>query len=56
VLFGELMFLVAGRFGPVGPPRTAREFERGLLPPAERKDCWWPTGKLSAGERWPAGR
>ena len=40
-LFGELMFLVAGRFARVEPRRTAREFVLGLLSPAERKNCWW---------------
>ena len=41
VLFDELMFLVAGRFGRVEPRRTAREFVLGLLSPVERKNCWW---------------
>jgi SRSO17 transposase len=41
VLFDELMFLVAGRFGRAEPRRTAREFVAGLLSPAERKNCWW---------------
>jgi SRSO17 transposase len=40
-LFGELMFLVAGRFARVEPRRTAREFVLGLLSPVERKNCWW---------------
>jgi SRSO17 transposase len=40
-LFGELMFLVAGRFARVEPRRTAREFVLGLLSAAERKNCWW---------------
>jgi hypothetical protein len=35
------MFLVAGRFGRVEPRRTAREVVLGLLPPLERKNCWW---------------
>jgi SRSO17 transposase len=41
VLFDELMFLVAGRFGRAEPRRTAREFVLGLLSPVERKNCWW---------------
>jgi SRSO17 transposase len=41
LLFDELMFAVAGRFGRVEPRRTAREFVAGLLSPAERKNCWW---------------
>jgi SRSO17 transposase len=40
VLFDELMFLVAGRFGRAEPRRTAREFVLGLLSPLERKNCW----------------
>jgi SRSO17 transposase len=40
MLFDELMFLVAGRFGRAEPRRTAREFVLGLLSPAERKNCW----------------
>ena len=40
-LFGELMFLVAGRFARVEPRRTAREFVAGLLSAVERKNCWW---------------
>jgi SRSO17 transposase len=40
VLFDELMFLVAGRFGRAEPRRTAREFVVGLLSPLERKNCW----------------
>jgi len=40
VLFDELMFLVAGRFGRAEPRRTAREFVVGLLSPVERKNCW----------------
>ena len=41
VLFDELMFVVAGRFGRVEPRQTAREFVAGLLSPVERKNCWW---------------
>jgi SRSO17 transposase len=41
VLFDELMFAVAGRFGRAEPRRTARQFVLGLLSPAERKNCWW---------------
>jgi SRSO17 transposase len=41
VLFDELMSLVAGRFRRAEPRRTAREFVLGLLPPVERKNCWW---------------
>jgi hypothetical protein len=41
VLFDELMFLVAGRFGRVDPRGTARDMVLRLLSPAERKNCWW---------------
>jgi SRSO17 transposase len=41
VLFDELMFQVAGRFGRVEPRRTARDMVLGLLSPVERKNCWW---------------
>jgi SRSO17 transposase len=41
VLFDELMFAVAGRFGRAEPRRTAREFVLGLLSPVEQKNCWW---------------
>ena len=51
VLFDELMFLVAGRFGRVEPRRTAREFVLGLLAPLERKNCWWLAEQ--AGHRGP---
>jgi SRSO17 transposase len=40
VLFDELMFLVAGRFGRAEPRRAAREFVAGLLSAVERKNCW----------------
>jgi len=51
VLFDELMSRVAGRFARVEPRRTAREFVLGLLPAAERKNCWWLAGQ--AGHRDP---
>jgi SRSO17 transposase len=49
-LFGELMFLVAGRFGRVEPRRTVREFVLGLLSPAERKNCWWLAEQAGHGD------
>jgi len=51
VLFDELMFLVAGRFGRAEPRRAAREFVLGLLSPTERKNCWWLAEQ--AGHRDP---
>ena len=50
VLFGELMFLVAGRFARAEPRRTAREFVLGLLSPAERKNCWWLAEQAGHGD------
>jgi SRSO17 transposase len=50
VLFDELMFLVADRFGRVEPRRTAREFVVGLLSPAERKNCWWLAEQAGHGD------
>jgi SRSO17 transposase len=50
VLFDELMFLVAGRFGRVEPRRTAREFVLGLLSPLERKNCWWLAEQAGHGD------
>src|SRR5579875_1266882 len=37
VLFNELMFLIAGRFGRVEPRRAARGFMLGLLAPLEQE-------------------
>jgi hypothetical protein len=51
VLFDELMFLVAGRFGRVGPRRTARDMVLGLLSPAERKNCWWLAEQVVPADR-----
>jgi SRSO17 transposase len=50
VLFDELMFAVAGRFGRAEPRRTAREFVLGLLSPAERKNCWWLAEQAGHGD------
>jgi SRSO17 transposase len=50
VLFDELMFLVAGRFGRAEPRRTAREFVLGLLSPVERKNCWWLAERAGHGD------
>jgi len=50
VLFDELMFLVAGRFGRAEPRRTAREFVAGLLSPVERKNCWWLAERAGHGD------
>jgi len=50
MLFDELMFLVAGRFGRAEPRRTAREFVLGLLSPVERKNCWWLAEQAGHGD------
>lgn len=50
MLFDELMSLVAGRFRGAEPRRTAREFVLGLLPPAERKNCWWLAEQAGNGD------
>ena len=55
-LFGELMFLVAGRFARAEPRRTAREFVLGLLSPAERKNCWWLAEQAGHGDPQPMQR
>jgi SRSO17 transposase len=49
-LFGELMFLVAGRFARVEPRRTARDMVLGLLSPLERKNCWWLAEQAGHGD------
>jgi SRSO17 transposase len=50
VLFDELMFLVAGRFGRVEPRGTARDMVLALLSPAERKNCWWLAEHVGHGD------
>jgi SRSO17 transposase len=50
VLFDELMFLVAARFGRAEPRRTARVFVLGLLSPLERKNCWWLAERAGHGD------
>jgi len=49
-LFGELMFVVAGRFARAEPRRTARDMVLGLLSPVERKNCWWLAEQAGHGD------
>ncbi|MFJ8085362.1 hypothetical protein ACIQ6Y_32845 [Streptomyces sp. NPDC096205] len=47
-MFDQVMARFAGRFGRVEPKASARAYLLGLLPEAERKNCW----QLAAGS-WP---
>jgi SRSO17 transposase len=39
-MFDQVMTRIAGRFGRVEPPATARAYLLGLLSGVERKNCW----------------